>query len=112
MPLSGIQAPITPVAANYELASGHMTQSTAKEAEMLPRTLAVVAQQIGAQGGTTSSFFRDLHAHRFSVSKMLLLPEAQKLDKDQRRKTNNFIRGLIVTKPESSNDASDKPKDQ
>lgn len=37
----GYQAPITSVAQNFELATGHMSQSTAKDAEMLPRTTLV-----------------------------------------------------------------------
>ncbi len=103
------QAPIAPAAQNFELAAGHMSQGRAKDVEMLPRTT-LVAQQIGAQECTPSSFFRDLK-RGITVSRLLPFYESkQKLDKEKRR--NDFIRGIIVTKPEAASDTSDKPKDR
>ena len=103
------QPPIAPAAHQFEPAAGRMSQGVAKDAEMLPRT-SLVAQQIGAQEFTPSSFFRDLK-RGITISRLLPFSESkQKLDKEKRR--GDFIRGIIVTKPESASDTSDKPKDR
>jgi hypothetical protein len=102
--------PILTTPATANLATGHMPQSMAKDVEMLPRTM-FVAAHIGQSTLGPSSFFGQLNIYRYTVSRLFLFPtETQKLDHDQ-KKRREFIRGVIVTKTETSNDTSDKPKD-
>lgn len=105
--LGGQPTPITPVVANIPLVMGQMSQSMARDAEMLPRTMQV-ALQVGL---IPTSFFRQIEVNRHTISRMLpFSSEPQKLDHDE-KKRKEIIRGVIVTKTETSNDSHDKPKD-
>ncbi len=110
---SAIPAPplvTTPAAANIPLATGRMPPSMAKDVEMLPRTMQVAAN-IGQSTLNPTSFFGQLNVNRYTVARMFLFAtEPQKLDHDQ-KKRREFIRGVIVTKTDTSNDTSDKPKE-
>jgi hypothetical protein len=78
--------------------------------EMLPRAMQVAAQ-IGQSTLNPVSFFSQLNVNRYSVSRMFFFSiEPQRLDHDQ-KKRREFIRGVIVTKTDTSNDTSDKPKE-
>jgi hypothetical protein len=97
--------PTAPVVANIPFISGAIPQSTQKNVSML------VAAQIGQATLNPSSFFSQIQTNRYFVSRLFLAPvEPQKLDFDQ-KKRREFIRGVIVTKTDTSNDTSEKRKE-
>jgi hypothetical protein len=105
---SSFSAPIIPsaaVMANIPLASGNVPQAVQKNVTML------LAAQIGQATLNPSSFFAQVNANRYYISRLFFFPsEPQKLDFDQ-KKRREFIRGVIVNKTDTSNDTADKPKE-